>query len=79
MTNTDRPPIPLMMAEQDTEVEIIEIKGGRELKSRLSVMGLLPGVVVKIIKKYHTCGYVLMVKNSKVVLGRGMIQKIMVR
>ena len=73
------PPVPLMMAEHDSEVEIIEIKGGRELQARLSAMGLLPGVKVRIIKKCHKCGYVLMIKDSKLMLGRGMVQKIMVK
>ncbi|MGC9329190.1 MAG: FeoA family protein [Candidatus Hinthialibacter sp.] len=53
------------------------VNGGRELRSRLADMGLLPGMEVRVIR--NTGGpFIIAVKDSRLAIGRGMAQKIFV-
>ena len=59
-------------------VTLVSIDAGQELRSRLAAMGLTPGVELTVIKHSNHGPFVIRVKNSKVVLGRGMTQKVLV-
>lgn len=59
-------------------VGILKIEGGMELRARLAAMGINVGQKLSIISNGHPGPFVLRVKDSKMVLGRGMANKIVV-
>jgi Fe2+ transport system protein FeoA len=68
---------PLSMVSQGERVRLIKVNGGEGLASRLSALGLTPGVEFMIIQ--DTNGPLLLsVRDSRLALGRGMAQKIFV-
>jgi len=69
---------PLSTVRSGQRVTLAGIEAGRSLNSRLSAMGLVPNVEITVISNNHPGPFVILVKRSKVVLGRGMAQKIMV-
>jgi ferrous iron transport protein A len=77
--------IPLAMLPVGIRGKITRICGGRGLVRRLSDMGFIPDVEVKVVHSYasHNPGHggplVVEVKDSRIALGRGVSMKIMVR
>lgn len=69
---------PLSAVRSGEKVRLAGIEAGRGLNSRLIAMGLVPNVEITVVRNSHPGPFVIMVKNSRVVLGRGMAQKIMV-
>lgn len=70
--------MPLSMANKDKLLKIINIVGGRNVKQRLSALGLYPGSVIKMITNDFGGPLIVEVNNSKIAIGRGMAQKILV-
>jgi len=70
--------IPLSGVSTGKTVKIVSVEAGHGLKNRLAAMGLLANVTFKVIDNQHPGPFVLVVKGSKVALGRGMAGKIMV-
>ena len=66
-----------MVAAGET-VKVVKIDAGRGLNSRLAAMGLVPSTQITVVSNSHPGPFVLSVKESKVMLGRGMAHKIMV-
>jgi len=69
---------PLSQVDEGHTVNIIRIDGGRGLRVRLTTMGLLPNTQVTVIHNGRSGPFVISVKNSKMALGRGIVDKIMV-
>lgn len=69
---------PLSVIQSGQTVRLVCIDAGRGLNARLASMGLFPNVEVKVINNGHPGPFVVSVKDSKMVLGRGMANKIMV-
>ena len=69
---------PLSVVKEGETVKLATINAGRGLKSRLTTMGLLPDVEITVINNSHPGPFVISVKNSRMMLGRGMAHKIMV-
>ncbi len=61
------------------EVVLMDILGGRCVRSKLFNMGLTPGLRLKIITKNTSGPIVLKVRDFRLALGRGMAEKIMVK
>ncbi len=62
------------------EAEIISVAGGWMAAKRLADLGLTPGTKVKIIRKAPFLGPVeIEARESKLVLGRGLATKVMVK
>ena len=59
-------------------VRLVSVDAGHSLKHRLAAMGLLPNTKIKLLRKEGKGQLIISVKGSKVVLGRGMSEKIMV-
>jgi Fe2+ transport system protein FeoA len=59
-------------------VKLVGIEAGRGLNSRLASMGLVPNVKITVVNNSQPGPFVISVKNSKMMLGRGMAHKIMV-
>ena len=70
--------IPLSTVAAGRRVRLAKVDAGQNLKSRLAAMGLVPGVEMTVVRNGHPGPFVISVKGSKVMLGRGMAQKIMV-
>ncbi|HUT29020.1 MAG TPA: FeoA family protein [Sedimentisphaerales bacterium] len=69
---------PLSRIKAGQKVKIVLINAGRGLNSRLASMGLLPNTQVTVVRNGHPGPLVISVRDSKMVLGRGMADKIMV-
>jgi len=65
-------PRPLSTVEEGKTVKLLKIEAGRGLKSRLASMGILPNV------NTHPGPFVVTVKDSKLMLGRGVANKLLV-
>jgi ferrous iron transport protein A len=71
--------IPLSTIKSGQKVKLVGIEAGRGLNSRLAAMGLLPNVEITVVSNGHPGPFVVSVKGSRMMLGRGMADKIMVR
>ena len=60
------------------KVKLVSIDAGRGLVSRLAAMGLVADVEITVIRNNHPGPFIVSVKGSRIMLGRGMTQKIMV-
>jgi len=69
---------PLSLVSTGETVRIVKIEAGRGLNSRLASMGLVPNVQITVVNNAHPGPFVISVKDSKMMLGRGMAHKIMV-
>lgn len=70
--------IPLAMIDPGKEVTIVSINAGRGLQARLFSLGLIPGVTIKVLSNPRPGPIIILVKDSRVALGWGMAQKIIV-
>lgn len=59
-----------------SEARIAAIDAGSGLKNRLASMGLLVNEQVRIVRNDRVGQIIIQVKNSKVILGRGMSHKV---
>lgn len=69
---------PLSLIKPGKNVRLVSITGGRFLQSRLVSMGLLQGTPIEVVKNRGDGPVIVSVKGSRLVLGRGMAQKILV-
>ena len=69
--------LPLTMISPGQTVKLVEISTGRKLKHRLTELGLTPGVELQVMQDQGG-PLLLSVYNSRLALGRGMANKIMV-
>lgn len=72
------PPVPLSLVKSGREVRLLEVRAGRGLAQRLAEMGFVPGVQVRVVSNDSAGPVVVLVKGSRLMLGRGMAQKIWV-
>jgi len=71
--------LPLSAVSAGKEVTLISISGGKGLKIKLIGMGLKEGMRIRVL---HTRGFgrcVILAGNTRLAIGRGMAQKILVR
>jgi len=69
----------LAMVEGGRRVWLLGVEAGSGLQSRLAAMGLIPGVAIDVVSNTGNGPLVIMVINSRVVLGHSMACKIIVR
>ncbi len=69
---------PLTGVEEGATVRLATIDAGHGLQSRLAAMGLVPGTEVRVINNGGWGPFIVAVKGSRVMLGRGMTDKIYV-
>lgn len=75
---TREPTLPLHLAANGERVRIIRIDGGREVQRRLNDMGLYEGSCMEIISNNPSGPFVVIVQDTRLALGSGVTQKIMV-
>lgn len=68
---------PLTMAAIGEQVRLESIKGGKKMLRRLSALGLTPGVELSVVQNAGGA-LLLSVRGSRIALGRGMSQRVMV-
>ncbi|HML76092.1 MAG TPA: FeoA family protein [Anaerohalosphaeraceae bacterium] len=80
-TKSDKEHVPMSLDQIETgkTVRIDHIEAGHGLKNRLAAMGLLADQPIRVMLNDHRGQVIIAVKNSRVVLGRGMSHKIFVR
>jgi len=69
---------PLSMVRAGETVKLAGINAGRGLNNRLASMGLVPDVEITVVNNTHPGPFVISVKDSRMMLGRGVAHKIMV-
>lgn len=70
--------MPLTLASVGENVRLVDIIGGQDLRKRLADLGFNQGMTLRIVQKDANGPLILAVKDSRMVLGRGMAQKVMV-
>ena len=70
--------MPLTMISEGKKAILRSIEGGRQLRSRLAALGLLPGAELEVIQNSGHGPFVIAVKGSRIVIGRGMAARIAV-
>ena len=76
MSNSDV--IALDEIEAGSSARIVRIDSGQGLTNRLAAMGLLKNEAIKVVRNDGSGQIIVLVKNSKVILGRGMSHKVFV-
>ena len=71
--------MPLAMVGPGWTVQIVNVRGGRQLQRRLADMGLTPGVVVSVLNSQTPGPVILNLRGSRLALGHGMTMRILVR
>lgn len=71
--------MPLAMARPGEEVFLVGINAGFGLRKRLADMGLSPGVPLRIVHSQMPGPVIVELRGSRLALGRGMTQRIMVK
>jgi len=71
--------MPLAMASVGQKVTLAEVQGGRDLQHRLAEMGLTPGAQFAVVNKGNPGPFIISVKGSRLMLGRGTVHRVMVR
>jgi len=72
-------PVPLASIAAGHRVRLVGVHTHACLETRLAAMGLLPGTVITIVANHFRGPMIVAVMGSRVMLGRGMAQKALVR
>jgi len=74
----DGPVMPLAMALVGQTVTFVKARGGFGLMHRLAELGLTPGEEIEVINR-GPGPFIVLVRGTRLVLGRGMVHRILVR
>lgn len=70
--------VPLSLIDAGSKARLRAVCAGRELTARLASMGLVPGTELEVISKSTHGPLVVSVGDTRLVLGHGMVSKILV-
>jgi len=70
--------VPLSMLPRGKPARVVRIEGGHLLRRRLADIGIIPGKVIEVAHGWGGGPRVVIVDGAKIVLGRGMLHKIIV-
>jgi Fe2+ transport system protein FeoA len=73
------PTMPLAHVPPGRRVCVVEVAGGRRLHAKLTAMGLRPGVSLKVVSSNSRGPVMVAAGNARLILGRGMAEKLHVR
>jgi len=68
--------MPLSMVQKGRKARLVGVNAGHGLRARLAALGLVPGVEIEVISNSPWGPFIVAVKESRVILGRGMADKI---
>ena len=78
-SDNDRPCMPLALAAEGQTVHFVTVTGGGcGLTHRLAEMGLTPGESMEVLNR-GPGPFIVQVRGTRLVLGHGMVQRILVR
>jgi ferrous iron transport protein A len=69
---------PLAMASQGEQVKIVSVNGGKNLIRRLIAMGMIEETELQVVQRQRGSGLVVTCGETRLALGAGMANKIMV-
>lgn len=70
--------MPLTMVKIGDRVRFKGVNAGRGLQCRLASMGLMPGVELEVVSNNRFGPFIIDINGSRLMLGRGMAEKIIV-
>lgn len=70
--------MPLTIVQAGRRVRLQAISAGHGLRGRLESLGLVPGVEIEVLQNVPGGPFVIAVKGSRLMLGRGMGHHLMV-
>ena len=70
--------MPLAIVQAGRRVRLVAVNAGHGLQGRLAAMGLVPGVEIEVLRNSMHGPFLVEVRGSRIMLGRGMAQKIIV-
>ena len=73
-----KPMLPLNLVSPGKKVVLKAIVGGRKIRSRMIDMGLSKGMEFRVIQNFRPGPCIIGIGNSKLALGRGISEKIIV-
>jgi Fe2+ transport system protein FeoA len=68
----------LSLVKNGEKARLVRVEAGRGLNSRLASMGFVPGEEITVVSNGHPGPFVVLIKQVKMALGRGVAHKIMV-
>ena len=68
--------MPLSAINEGHRAVLKNITGGKQLRGRLAALGLLPGTELEVIQNSGHGPFVVSVRGSRIVIGRGMASRI---
>lgn len=71
--------MPLAMVSPGEVVQVVDVRAGWGLQRRLADMGLTPGVTIRVMNSQSPGPIIVDLRGSRLVLGYGMTQRILVR
>ncbi len=74
-----QPPITLLQAKNNTTYVVDTISGGGRMRARLTSMGIQTGITIRIIQINRTGPIIVQTGNSRIAIGRGMLDRITIR
>jgi Fe2+ transport system protein FeoA len=60
-------------------IQVVDVRAGWGLQRRLADMGLTPGVIIRVMNSQRPGPIIIDLRGSRLVLGYGMTQRILVR
>ena len=70
--------MPLSIVQAGRRVRLVSVDAGQGLYGRLTAMGLVPGVEIEVVRNSIWGPFLIDVMGNRIMLGRGMAQKITV-
>lgn len=74
-----KPIFPLTAVPPGKDVVVVSITGGRGMQAKLTDMGLYQGISLRVIQCAGRGPCVILFYNTRLILGHGMAQKILVK
>ena len=71
--------LPLAFLPEGASGTVHKVQGGNGSSRHLEEMGFAPSAMVKVLKSSQSGAILVLVKNSRVALGRGMAMKILIK
>ena len=69
----------LSVVKTGEKARLLRVDAGRRLNSRLASMGFVPNTEITVVSNGHPGPFVVVVKDVKMALGRGVAHKILVK
>lgn len=68
--------VSLAQLTEGARATLLAIHGGQQIRGRLAAMGLLPGTKIEVVQNSGHGPFVVSVRGSRIVIGRGMAARL---